>query len=159
MPTLELDWLLRHPHTPNTRSHSLLWCTIPRDMTSLPVLFKGCIEYNQPSSSVYEDPAKHEVFQADSFPLLHSPKTNPLYTQRKTNHSHLWGLKENTTEHNRNDNLGNTQLRLSNSTPESFLALSWPKRLNNNPKQPKIRGETNNDLSAMWGEEYDLREG
>ena len=152
-PAPELSWLPGHPHTPNTRNQSLLYCTVPEALTSLPMLFRGCGEKIQPSSYIYEAP-KHTKFikhTKSSFPLPYSPKTNHSIHIAKSSNSQLWGRKANTTEQNRGDNLGNTQLWLGNLIPESFLALSCPKRLNRNPQQPKFSGETNNDFSAAWG--------
>ena len=81
-PTLELAWLLRHPHTPNTRNQSLLCYTVPQALHSLLVLFRGDGEEGQPSSSVCVV-SSHQVYQVNQAP----PSLVPTQSEEQPLHS------------------------------------------------------------------------
>ena len=138
MPRLELAWLLRHPHTPNTRNHSLLWCTVPQTMTSLPVLFRGCREESHPSSSVYEAPVKTRFFKQTPF---HSYTVKiPIHCAHITKWLAL-GLKgKHYSPKTRMSRMVNAQPILGNWLPSHL----WPYHGQNDPTQPtttQIMGE------------------
>ena len=133
-PAPELAWLLKHPHAPNTRKHPLLCYTVPRAMPSLLVLFRGCKEEIQPSSSVCEAPSHTRFVKQAQTPFPH-----PEIAQRQTNSVHTativldWRGKHH-RDPNRVWQLGRNKSDWATWIPESFMALTWPKRIQKHPK-------------------------
>ena len=113
-PAQELSWLLRHPHTPNTRKHPLLFYVVPRAMPSIPVLFRGCREESQPSSFVCEAHAHTRFIKHTQAPFQSQTVQRPTTTEYTTIHSsRFW----RGTHHRGQIGYGNwlEQLRLINT--------------------------------------------
>ena len=98
-------------------------------MPSLLMLFRGCREEIQASSSVCEAPAHTRFVKLAQTPFPH-PKT----FQRPTNYMHtkitVLGYMKNTTE----TKIGYGNLVETTRIPELFMSLTWPKRLQQHPK-------------------------
>ena len=93
-------WLLEHPHTPNIRNYPFLCNAVPQTLISLPMLFRGCGEESQLSSSicVVLNPLGLSSTSGPHSPLQCISRTKPLHASSQTTIQTFIGEKHSRTE-------------------------------------------------------------